>query len=177
MSNQVRYPGWEKEAGLYIWTFVTAVLGSPQGVKLDHWSTKIMAPNTAVAKERFKMIATQQGMWENIQKFPINLTTDFIPYAWLDEQLGEVDNALGIEADECPVHGSAEEAGASNKKAADVVRNINELKDSAPLDLASMGKNALMKKIIDTKDSELLRANYGKFTLAETQYLQSKITP
>ena len=170
MSNNTKYPGWQNEAGLYIYSFVYGAGVTPDRANLQVWGCKIMAPNKISAQQRFQHIATAQGMWDSICKFPVNLTTDFIPMMWLDEQIGVIDEEIHLHETEhepdCPLA----EQGTQPKHAPQPTQ-----KDAAPIDV-NMVKNILMKKIIDTKDAALLQEHHAEFTSEESAYLHDKIT-
>ena len=179
----VLYPNWEAEAGLYIYTFPHLVQGAGLPPKIVVWSWRIMSPSTQVAKERFEMVARSQNRWELVSSHLANLLTEFVPWQWLDQQLDEIIPECVLEGS-CAVHGAnghgahAEIPAITPPKNTekDIARNEKAKADSSPVDLATVGKNILMKKIIDTKDSVLFHTNYGEFSEAERAYIHEKLT-
>lgn len=179
----VQYPNWEAEAGLYIYTFPHLVQEAGQLPKIVVWSWRIMSPSTQEAKRRFEMVARSQNRWELVSSHLANLLTEFVPWQWLDQQLDEIIPECVLEGS-CAVHGLGGHGAHAGGVVAitppvttekDNARNEKAKADSSPVDLATMGKNILMKKIIDTKDSVLFHTNYGQFSEAERAYIHEKL--
>lgn len=144
------------EDGFYVFFFAHTFKMNPAGgVVFDVWMHSTFAHTLIEAKQKLMEAASKFGHVEEIILHPTNVSMQFFACHWLD---AEMDRVFG------------EEEYIPTFKEEDVLLKT-EIEHRR-----EVTKNALMKRIIDGKNAELLQESHGVLTPEEMQYLHDKIT-
>lgn len=149
-------PTGEDHDGFYVFFFLHHFKQNPTGgVLFDVWIHRTWAHTLEEAKAHLMEQAQKCGLVEEIIANPLNMQLQFLPVKWLDQ---EIDRIYGLDTIE------------PNLKEEDMT-----LRTEAEYQRVIL-KNALMKRIIDGKNTQLLQASHDVLTPEEVQYLHDKIT-